>query len=279
MRKPVTIAAAVLLVGALGGPARAEPPRYESSDPEKNERVHSVDEVSVTFNEPLDFRSSDLRVSVCGKDVTAGGPEFPTPDTIRVGVEGEEPGTYLVEYSVKGLGDTPNEARREGSYEFSLHYARCDDDGGGHKGHDKNGPGDDRPGHDHGDRERGHGGQHDGTGESGDHDGHSATGGADHDDHSTGGNHEGRSHDEHSGAGGDHKRKRHRDMTGHGGGNKHEKHHGGGGRRADDRPLGAPDRTGRPSPVLNLLVVLLFPAAIGLIGGRALRARSAASAT
>ncbi len=281
------IAFVVVLLGALGGPARAESPTFMGSDPERRETVHSVEEVSVTFDEPVDPESSELQVSACDKDVTEGEP-FVTPEdpnTITVEVDGENPGTYLVEYSVEGVIDEPDEPPAQGSFEFYLHYARCKEDRNGHNGHNGHNKGGNKKGgkgHHHGKRKRDHGSGHEGhagSDDGADHDDHTATAGGDHDAHSSGGDHRGGSHGEHARRGGDHDRKKHGDGHKRKNHRDHQGHDRPGDPGDDRRPQAGPGRPARPNPVLNLVLALLFPAAIGLVGGRVLRARTPATAS
>lgn len=282
MRKATVGLSMGLLLALTMVPAQALPgrPQYESSDPARGEMAHEVDEVSITFDEPLDINSSELFVSVCDQDVTSSTPHFPDPRTIAVDVEGGEPGTYVASYSVSGLDDTPQERSdpAEGTVKFALHTRSCDDGGGGgHNGHGNgNGGGSNHKG--------GHGG-HGGRKHDGGHMGHNGEGGGSHDDHdSTGGTHDTHSGGKHSdgthkgghaGGDGDHSKKHEgkHHQKGHGGGHGDHGDQGSAG-NGGDRPTAAPEGPSRPNPALNLALVLLLPALVGLVGGRTLRARA-----
>ncbi|MDQ4144955.1 MAG: copper resistance protein CopC [Actinomycetota bacterium] len=286
--------AAVALMCLLWAPAWADHggPHMVSSDPEEGAKAHSVDEVSVTFDELLDPdpESYDLDVEVCGENATEGSPQLQEDGrTISVAVSGDDPGTYVVEYRVSGLDETTEEETEptEGSYRFSLHYTGCDRDKGNdnnHKNHNNGGK--DKNGHG---KHSDHRGSNDNGRHRSDHDGH--TGGADptHDDHSS----SDRGHSDHSSSSthdkDDHEKKAHRDgrhrdhkdkKSRHGQHGKRGKH--GGGHSKDEEgggPTAGPNRPSRPNDVLNLALVLLIPALVGAVGGRALRARTPASAS
>lgn len=277
MRKVIRGVIAALLFGAFAPSAGAAPgsPSYESSDPARGERVHKVEEVSITFNEILDPNSSDMNVTACGDDVTRGDSEV-VGDTISVEVGASPPGTYVVTYSVSGLDDRPEGADpSRGSYRFSLHLDKCENDGGHHNDKPNKGRGG-HDGHGKGDREPGgrddHGEHGDGGGGSTRHAEHTTSGG----DHGAGhGPHRGR------GDGGHHSNGDRR--KGHDGTKKGSKHHGDKGHSGHDQKGGgrgdrAERRADRPNDALSLALVLLLPAVVGGLGGRALRARAVASA-
>ncbi|HYN36818.1 MAG TPA: copper resistance protein CopC [Actinomycetota bacterium] len=296
MRRLIIIAVPALVAGILSVPAAADPgpPAYESSDPARGEKMHTkATEVSVTFNEILEPSAAELSVSACGETVDDGRPPTVTMETISIGI-GENPvGTYTVAYKVSGADDTPQEKATpaEGSYTFSYHSKQCggsgepgDGNGEGH-GHHDGGHGNGGEGHgqhggkghgQHGDK---HGGtKHGGRGQGGhgaeghdstSHTGHTA-GGAEHsEDHPTGdhstGSHEGGHHKKgngghHSGSGKGHH---------HSGGHNGESHTDEPG-NAGNQPTAA-SKPSKPNDVVNLLLVLLIPAAMGAVGGRMLR--------
>lgn len=297
MRSVMLGAVATLFLGVLAPSAGADhgPPHFVGSDPARGEKVHKVEEVSVTFDEALDFSSSELGVSACGQDVTAGEPEV-VGDTISVEIGDEPPGTYVVTYSVSGLDDTPEERMEptQGSYEFSLHYPECEDDGDGdnhHDGPDKpRGDGHHGGGGDHnehgGDNEKGHRNEHSGHRDDRGHvrGGHDSGSGSEHADHSTTSTHDEDSHGHRTVAGDHHSRKeghqrhkgRHGDSKDHGN-RKHGNHDSKGPER--EGPSSGSERPDRPNDALNLVLVLSIPALVGAVGGRALRARTLVSAS
>ena len=280
-------AAALMLITALALPAAAEPgtPKKVSSDPQPRATVHHVHEVSVTFNEPLDPTVSNLRVFACDERVDSGEPRFSeTYETISVDLDESPPGKYSVVYHATGVDDTPEERANptEGSFGFALHYARCEDDDKKHDHDKKNDKGD----HGHGkDRDRHHGngkdrrhhdpddGDHTGrhTTQSSDHDAHMGSPADGHSEHSTTKEHDGK----HS------RGERHPDHDRAHSNRKHEEK--GGRHRGHDRDSRAagptPSGRSRPNNVLNLALVLLIPAALGALGGRALRARALSTAS
>ena len=289
MRRLIIIVVPALVVGFLSVPAAATPgpPEYESSDPPPGKKTHTkTTEVSVTFNEILDPSTAELSVSACGETVDDGRPPTVTMETISIGI-GENPvGTYTVVYKVSGADDTPQEkaAPTEGSYAFSYHSTQCggsepgdgpDGEHGHHEGGHDNGSGDHghHRGKNGGTEHGGHGqdGQGGGSHASTSHTDHSAERGNEHsEDHS--GDHSARSHEgghqkkgnggHHSGSGknghhgfGGHNGKSHTDDPGNAGGNKST----------------AGPKPSKTSDVVNLLLVLLIPAAMGALGGRMLR--------
>ena len=239
--------------------------------------VHqSFDSVSVTFNELIDPATAELNVSACGENVDDENVTV-TGFTVEVGIVDNPVGTYTLSYSVSGADDTPGERENpsKDSFPFTYHSKDCgdDDENGGHDGH-----GDDK-------KDENHSGKHSDKTKHGKHKkNHGGTGGShesghmtnsSHDDHGAFGNHK----DDHENDGhndGNHG-SRHKDNEG-----KHDpKHSDGHGDKGDKDETGGgagPNKDGpgsktsaRVSPWINLSVVLLLPALVGLIGGRRLR--------
>lgn len=298
MRRLIIIAVPALVAGILSVPAAAGPgpPTYESSDPAGGEKMHvKATEVSVTFNETLDPSTAELSVAACGEIVDDGSPPTATAETVSIGIAENPVGTYTVSYKVSGADDTPEEKATptEGSYTFSYHSRQCggtEDPGGNGDGH-----GHHDGGHDNGGKQHG---QHGGKGGGKKHGGHGdgGHGGDGHGGHG-GGGHDSTSHTDHIAAGGaehpedhstgDHGTGSHAGGPDHEGGGAHHsgpgkgRHHSGGhhdGKSHTDEPDSAGGnrsttaaKPSKPNDVVNLLLVLLIPAAMGAAGGRMLR--------
>lgn len=230
VRGLVGVAAALLLVAAAGPAAAGSlSPTYVSSEPADGAELENApEEVTVTFDEPVD-ESSKLRVTdECGRTVDDGVVET-FANRLSVGIAKEPSGRYDVLYRAVGVGGATGSELGTFSFEVlngpSCGPAARGDHGGGH-GSDTGGHGD------------GHGGSGDGQDHGGSgvgHHGGSASGGGHAGDHAGGTAHSGdhvaaaSAHGGHSGGEDD----GHGSSVGHGG--KHGRHGAGQGQHGAGR--------------------------------------------
>ena len=199
MKKLSAASAALLLcllvTGATSALAAQAAPSRVSSEPEPGEELHEAPEqVSITFDQPLDPSSFIAVENHCGERVDDKDTEV-TANEMTVDLTSKVSGTYHVEYFAKGVAGVTG-AKSE-AFTFLVHGGpSCDPDGGGHNGHGNgngnghgNGHGNGN-GNGHGNGHGNGGGEHNGGGHSGNHENggeHSGSGGhsgsTDHDDH------------------------------------------------------------------------------------------------
>ena len=267
----------VLAVGflvALSMSAEAAPtlaPGYVSSEPEDGAMLDNApEEVSVTFDEPLDPGSELAVTDECGRAVDDGNVSIQA-NQMSVGIALTPSGDYTVTWLAKGIAGATGQDT--GNFSFMVHHGpACDgDDGhGGHNGGNSNG----------GTGGGNHGGHQGGGGGTGQHSGHQGMSGGSSTDHDSMGDHDsmdgtGTDHDmgsmDHSKS--EHAKKKH-GMKKHG--NRHGKH--------NRRPTPAvtelgpqADDGGTPAAPngRDVLVALGLCLALGGVGGWFLRVSGA----
>jgi methionine-rich copper-binding protein CopC len=173
----LALAAGPAAASAVAGQARdaAAAPDYLSSEPENGAMLDEAPEqVSVTFDEPIDPDSSLSISDECGRKIDDGNVQV-DPNSMTVGISLTPSGTYTATYFVKGLGGVTGQ--QTGTFSFMVHSGESCDGGDGHGGHGNGGGG---KGHGNG----GHGGGKGDGHRGGDQHGgdHMAGGGDSHDD-------------------------------------------------------------------------------------------------
>ena len=259
MRKLAATSMAVALCAVLTGSTvalAAAPPTRVSSEPEPGEELHEAPEqVSITFDQPLDPASFIAVENHCGNRVDDRDTEV-TGNTMEVALTGRHSGTYHVSYFAKGLAGVTGQHTQ--SYTFEVH------------GGPSCGPGDDHQ-HDDDDDHDGKHDDHDGKHDDDDHEGdeHSGDGhdGDDSETHAAGhssddGSHADMGHEDGHEANGEHD-----DAAAEHDG-EHEGHEENGIPNFASGPTGPPLR-GPDTPAV--LIALGLSMVMGVLGGTVLR--------
>ena len=166
MRKLGALATALIAALMLAAPAVAAaqaPPQYVDSEPGRGEELHQApDEVSITFDQPLDPSSTIVVEDHCGRRVDSGETNVSAME-MSVALSVQPAGLYHVEFVAKGIAGVTGE--NKDSFQFTVHAGPSCKGGGGGGHHHGGGNGGKHNGHGNG---SGHGGRH-GGGDGGEH--------------------------------------------------------------------------------------------------------------
>jgi methionine-rich copper-binding protein CopC len=256
--RSVLAAFLLVLAGAFVAPASAAPSKLDSS-PQDGEELHQAPEqVSISFDQPLDPDSYIEVTNHCDERVDEQPTEVEGTE-MSVPVTGDWAGMYHVTYFSKGIGGVTGQ--QTGTFTFTVHAgASCDGGKGGHEhggsgGHE--GGGHEGGGHNNG--EQGHSsGAHEGAAH------RSSTHPSTHGTHSS----TGMAHTEHTASSGevhgDHAEMDHSEMD--------HSEHSAGDKDATDHIRSAPTNSSGSGPGNEAVVLSLsLCALLGVLGGAVLR--------
>jgi methionine-rich copper-binding protein CopC len=190
MRRSILLGFLSVAIAAVPALALAQAaPQYMSSEPEDGAELHKApDQVTVTFNEPLDSSSQLVVENHCGDRLDDKKVEV-SLNEMTVGIAKKPGGHYIVVYSAVGVGGVTG--TNTGSFSFEVHageectggaHHHGGEVGQGHEGHEGGAGHEGHSGEEgHGAHQQGHAGH-----SAGEHEGHSPTEHAGHLDHAAG---------------------------------------------------------------------------------------------
>lgn len=111
------------VAGSFPAPAAAQsPPSYQSSEPAKDAMMdHPPDDVTVTFDQPLDQSSWMNVLDECGNEIDSGAATV-SLNEMTVGVGKTPAGTYKVVYKAVGIAGATGASTS--TFEFMVHHGK-----------------------------------------------------------------------------------------------------------------------------------------------------------